>query len=78
MTAPEGKLVHLPPVCNFITVQDETDNCPVICKIQELDRGVVREAAKCVDGEEHWRKVLDVNSPSLSCCFLSVCKLEIH
>ncbi len=83
VTAPDSQLL-------LVSVLDEADQCGVICKLQELDRGVFRGAVIRVEGEEQWgenaalrsssadRIVLDVSFPSLTSCCLSVRKLVIH
>ncbi len=80
-------------VSRLVTVLDEADQCGVVCKLQELDRGVFRCAVVRVEGEEQWGEnaalrssstpvlmvqVLDENFPSLNSCCLSVRKLVIH
>ncbi len=86
-TAPNSQLLNLLSVSRLVTVLDEADQCGVICKLQELDRGVFRCAVVRVErerravGREHspeeapvlmvW--VLNENFPSLTscCCCLS-------
>ncbi len=41
-TAPDSQLLNLLSVSRLVTVLDEADQCGVICKLQELDRGVFR------------------------------------
>ncbi len=48
MTAPDCQLLNLLSVSRLVSVLDETDDCGVICKLQELDRGVFRCAVICV------------------------------
>ncbi len=67
----------------------DADQSDVVCKLQELDRGLFSCAVR-VQGEEQWgentalrssstdRTVLDENFPSLTTCCLSVGKLVIH
>ncbi len=38
--APDSQLLNLLSVSRLITVLDEADQCGVVCKIQEVDRGV--------------------------------------
>ncbi len=49
-TAPGSQLLNLLSVSRFITILDEADQCGVICKLQELDRGVFRCAVVGVQG----------------------------
>ncbi len=39
-TAPDSQLLNLLSVSRLVAVLDEADLCAVICKLQELDRGV--------------------------------------
>ncbi len=50
-TAPDSQLLNLLSVSRLITVLDEVDQCGVICKLQELDRGVFRCGVVGVQGE---------------------------
>ncbi len=89
-TAPDSQLLNLLSVSRLVTVLNEADQCGVICKLKELDRGVFSCAVVCVQAEEQWgdntalrsssadRTVLDENFPSLTTCCLSVRKLVIH
>ncbi len=57
-TASDSQLLNLLSVSRLITVLDEADQCGVVCKLQELDRGVFRCAVRqCRDrravGREH-------------------------
>ncbi len=52
-TAPNSQLLNLLSVSRLVTVLDEADQCGVVCKLQELDRGVFRCAVVRVQGEEH-------------------------
>ncbi len=54
MTAPDSQLLKLLSVRRLISILDEADDCSVIRKLQELDRGVFRCAVICVEGEEQW------------------------
>ncbi len=88
MTAPDSQLLNLMSVNRLVTVLDEADQCGVICKLQELDRGVIRCSVyrEKSRGErtQPWGapvliiRVLDDNFPSLTSCCLSVRKLVIH
>ncbi len=50
-TAPASQLLNLLSVSRLVTVLDEADQCGVICKLQEFDRGVFRCAVVGVQGE---------------------------
>ncbi len=50
-TTPDSQLLNLLSVSRLITVLDETDQCGVFCKLQELDRGVFRCAVVRVERE---------------------------
>ncbi len=50
-TAPDRQLFNLLSVG---TILNETDQCGVVCKLQELDRGVFRCAVVGIEGEEQW------------------------
>ncbi len=41
-TAPDSQLLNLLSVSRLVTVLNEADDCCVVCKLQELDRGVFR------------------------------------
>ncbi len=51
VTAPDSKLLNLLSVSRLVSILDETNDCGVICKLQEFDRGVFRGAVICVEGE---------------------------
>ncbi len=53
-TAPDSQLLNLLSVSRLITILNEADKCGVVCKLQELDRGVFRCAVVGVEGEEQW------------------------
>ncbi len=53
-TAPDSQLFNLLALGRLVTVLDEADECGVVCKLQELDRGVFRGAVVGVQGEEQW------------------------
>lgn len=38
--APGHQLLHLLSVCRIIAIRNETDQCCVVCKLEELNRGV--------------------------------------
>ncbi len=51
-TAPDSQLLNFLSVSRLVTVLNEVDQCGVVCKLQELDRGVSRCAVIGVHGEE--------------------------
>ncbi len=53
-TAPDSQLLNLLSVSRLATVLNEADECGVICKLQEFDRGIFRGAVVGVEGEEQW------------------------
>ncbi len=53
VTAPDSR-VNLLSVSRLVSVLDEADDCSVVRRLQELDRGVFRYAVICVEGEEQW------------------------
>ncbi len=53
-TVPDSQLLNLLSISRLVTVLDEADKCGVVCKLQELDRGVFRFAVVGVQGEEQW------------------------
>ncbi len=57
---------HLNLLCvsRFVTILNEADDCGVICKLQELDRGVFRCAVPGVEGEEQWGENTALRSSS--------------
>ncbi len=50
-TAPDSQLLNLLSVSRLDTVLNEADQCGVVCKLQELDRGVSRGAVIGVERE---------------------------
>ncbi len=54
VTAPDSQLFNHLSVSRLVSVLDEADNCSVVCKLQELDRGVFRGADVGVQGEGQW------------------------
>ncbi len=57
----------------LITVLNEVDHCGVVCKLQELDRGVFR-CAVVVEAEEQWGentalRSLSTDSMGAGCVF---------
>ncbi len=63
-TAPDSQLLNLLSVSRHVTVLNEADQCGVICKLQELDRGVFRCAVVRVEGEEQWGENTALRSSS--------------
>ncbi len=63
-TAPDSQLLNLLSVSRLITVLDETDDCGVVRKLKELDRGVFRCAVVGVQGEEQWGENTALRSSS--------------
>ncbi len=53
-TAPDSQLLDLLSVSRIVTILEKADQCGVIRKPQELDRGVCRCAVVGVKGEEQW------------------------
>ncbi len=51
-TAPDSQLLNLLSVSRLVTILDEANQCGVVCKLQELDRGVFICAVIRVQGEE--------------------------
>ncbi len=41
-------------VNRLVTALNEANKCGVVCKLQELDRGIFRCAVVGVQGEEQW------------------------
>ncbi len=63
-TAPDSQLLNLPSVSRLVTILYEADQCGVICKLKELDRGVFRCAVAGVEGEEQWGENAALRSSS--------------
>lgn len=55
VTAPDSQLFSLPSVCRPDTVADEADDCDVVCKLKERDRGFLGNEVVCIQREEQWR-----------------------
>ncbi len=66
-TAPDSQLLNLLSVSRLVTILDEVDQCGVVCKHEELDRGVFRCAVVGVQGEEQWGKNAALRSSSADC-----------
>ncbi len=64
VTAPDSQLLNLLSVNRLITVLNEADDFSVICKLQELDRGVFRCAVIGVQGEKQWGENAALRSSS--------------
>ncbi len=65
-TAPDSQLLNLLSVGRLVTVLNEADQCGVVSKLQELDRGVFRCAVIRVEGEEQWGENAALRSASKS------------
>ncbi len=63
-TAPDSQLLNLQSVSTLVTVLNDADQCGVICKLQELDRGVFRCAVVGVEREEQWGENTALRSSS--------------
>ncbi len=63
-TAADSQLLNLLSVSRLVTVLDEADQCGVVCKLQELYRGVSRCAVVGVEGEEQWGENTALRSSS--------------
>ncbi len=63
-TTPDSQLFNLLSVSRLVTILDEADQCVVVCKLQELDRGVFRCAVIRVQEEEQWGENTALRSSS--------------
>ncbi len=63
-TALDSQLLNLLSVSRLVTVLNEADQCGVVCKLQDLDRGVFRCAVVRVEGEEQWGENAALRSSS--------------
>ncbi len=63
-TASDSQLLNLLSVSRLITILNKADDCGVICKLQELDRGVFRCAVVSVEREEQWGENTALRSSS--------------
>ncbi len=61
-TAPDRELLNLLSVSRLVTVLDEADQCRVVCKLQELDRGVFGCAVVRVERKEQWGETTALRS----------------
>ncbi len=64
---PDSQLLNLLSVSRLITVLEEADQCGVVCKLQELDRGVFGCAVVGVEGEEQWGENTSLRSSRADC-----------
>ncbi len=62
-----SQLLNLLSVSILVTFLDEADQCGVVCKLQELDRGVFRCAVVGVEGEEQWGENAALRGSSADC-----------
>ena len=51
LTVPDHQLIHFLLICRLVTILDETNNCGVVCKLQELHREV-RRGHLCIGKRE--------------------------
>ncbi len=71
-TAPDSQLLNLLSLSRLVTVLDEADQCGVVYKLQQLDRGVFQQldrgvfrcAVISVQGEEQWGENTALRSSS--------------
>ncbi len=68
-TAPDSQLLNLLSVSRLVTVLDKANDYSVICKLQELDRGVLWSAVIRVEGEEQWGENATLRGASASSFF---------
>ncbi len=54
VTEPDSQLLNFLSVSRLVAVLHETDDCGVICKLQEFDSEVFRGAVICVEREKQW------------------------
>ncbi len=66
-TAPDSQLFNLLSVSRLVTILNEADESGVVCKLQELDRGVFRCAVVGVQREEQWGENTALRSSSADC-----------
>ncbi len=60
----DSQLLNLLSVIRLVTILNQVDQCGVVCKLQELDRGVFRCAVIRVQGEEQWGENTALRSSS--------------
>ncbi len=63
-TAPDSQLLNLQSVSRLVNILNEADDCGVICKLLELDRGIFRVAVVGIEGEEQWGENAALRSSS--------------
>ncbi len=63
-TVPDSQMLNLLSVSRLVYILDETDDCGVICKLKEFDRGVSRGAIICVEREYQWGENTALRSSS--------------
>ncbi len=61
-TVPDIELLNLLSVTRLVTVLDEADQCRIVCKLQELDRGVFGCAVVPVERKEQWGETTALRS----------------
>ncbi len=66
-TAPYSQLFKLQSVNRLVTVLNEADKCGVVCKCQEIDRGVFKCAVIGVQGKEQWGDNTALRSSNADC-----------
>ncbi len=72
-TTPDRQLLNLLSVSRLVTVLNEGDQCGVVCKLQELDRGVFRCAVIGVRDKSRGRE----HSPEELQCWSYGCWMRI-
>uniref|UniRef100_A0A671S602 Uncharacterized protein n=1 Tax=Sinocyclocheilus anshuiensis TaxID=1608454 RepID=A0A671S602_9TELE len=65
VTAPDNQLFDLLSVSRLISTPDEANDCSVVRKLQEFDRGVFSGAVVGVEGEEQWRENTSLRGASI-------------
>ncbi len=66
-TAPDSQLLNPLSVSRLVTVLDEANKCGVVCKLQELDRGVFICVVIRVEREEQWGENTALRSSIADC-----------
>ncbi len=61
-TVPDRELLNLLSVSRLVTVLDEADQCRIVCKLQELDRGDFGCAVVPVERKEQWEETTALRS----------------
>ncbi len=75
VTEPESQLLNFLSVSRLVAVLHETDDCGVICKLQEFDREVFRGAVICVEREKQWGANTALRSSSTNICIFVFCQI---